>query len=417
MNFTGIELAVRQRLGIDAESLGTAVLPRAIDLRLRARGVTTPEAYLGLLAAEPDEAEALVAELVVGETWFFRGGRPLFDRLAEFVGNRAATRTPDQPVRVLSVPCSTGEEPYSLAIALHERMAQPERYVIDAVDVSPRHLERAVAGRFTAFAFREAGIDIRPDYFRQHDARWELLPRLRHQVRFRAANVIDPAFLVDESPYDLILCRNLFIYLTPEARKQAMSALDRLLVIDGRLCLTPGEADRLPPNQFTADGPGEFGIYRRIGVGSAIHAVPAWAREASPASPPPAAGIPPQLQPPAPAPPPTRPAEEIQAPPFSLEQARQLANAGRLVDALAACERLLRDGPASANAYALLGAIRQARGDAAEAAEAFRRALYLDPDHPEALAHMSVICERRGDAPQAAALRRRLARLPRKEGT
>ena len=70
-----------------------------------------------------------------------------------------------RPVRILSVPCSTGEEPYSLVIALHEQLTPPADYQIDAVDLSTAHLERARAARFTSFAFREAGPDIRPAYF------------------------------------------------------------------------------------------------------------------------------------------------------------------------------------------------------------------------------------------------------------
>jgi chemotaxis protein methyltransferase WspC len=408
MNLRGIEAVVRDRLGLDPAALGPAAFPRAVERRMDVRGNTTPEAYLAVLATDSAEVAALAAELVVPESWFFRGGRAQFDRLAELIAVRAAR----QPVRVLSVPCSTGEEPYSLAIALRERLVPPDSYTIDAVDISESHLSRAAAGQFTAFAFREGGADIRPAYFRQAGDRWELLPHLRAAVRFRTGNAIDPLFLQCEPPYDLILCRNLFIYLTAEAQRQATATLDRLLTPDGWLCLTPAEADRLPPGRFAPEGAAGFGIYRRAGS-RAGHSPAARSDPKRPSRPKPLPPVPPPPRFPAPSDleDSTRPTK---APP-SLEVARTLADAGRLAEARAACEELTRGPCELPDAYSLLGVVLQAQGHAAEAAEAFRKALYLAPDHPEALTHMIVICEARGEAAQAAALRRRLARATREE--
>ncbi len=92
-----------------------------------------------------------------------------------------------------------------------------------------------------------------------------------------------------------------------------------------------------------------------------------------------------------------------------------VADAGQLAEARLACERMLKNAPASAALYALLGAIDFAQGRADAAAEAFRRSLYLDPDCVEALEQMIVISDRKGNAAQAAALRRRLARLSRED--
>ena len=419
MNLLGLETAIRDRLGLDPGSLGASVFPRAIELRMRARGVTAPEAYQGVLATDPAEVDALADELVVPETWFFRGGRSLFDRLAEFVATRAA-RSGSSPVRILSSPCSTGEEVYSLAIALRERLLPPEQYQLDAVDISARHLQRATEGRFTSFAFREAGTDIRPTHFRHQDDRWDILPHFRRLVRFRNGNVTDPAFLAGESPYDLILCRNLFIYLTPEGRRRGMATLDRMLALDGWLCLTPGEADRLPPSRFAQEGPPEFGIYRRVESGSALVGRVESSRPDAAVKRAPVviqkedAAAPPALRRENP---PRRDSPPQPPPVASLEAARELANAGRLAEARAACERSIQEHADSAAAYTLLGVIHQAEGHTAEAIEAFRRALYLAPDQPEALSHMIVICDTRGDATQAAALRRRLARTAREEAT
>jgi chemotaxis protein methyltransferase WspC len=425
MTLFAVDALVRERFGLDPESLGAATFPRAVELRMRATGVTTTEAYLGILNTDPAEQGALAAELVVPETWFFRGGRALFDWLAEFVANRSGNRPADTPVRVLSVPCSTGEEPYSLAVALQEHMVHPETYQIAGVDLSEPHLARARAGQFTPFAFRETGTDIRPTYFQSVNNQWELRPSIRHLVQFRAANVIDPAFLDGESPYDLILCRNLFIYLTADARRRAMANLDRLLAMDGVLCLTAAEADRLPPNRFVATGPPEFSSYRRVGVGSALHAALAPSHQATQTARAETAGHGPTTRvipqsnplptPQQPIPPAREGSPRPAAQPHSVEAARELADMGRLAAARDICERLLAQSSGDPNVHTLLGVIHLAEGRAADAAEEFRKALYLDPNNPDALSHMIVICDHKGDTVQAAALRKRLVRAMREK--
>jgi chemotaxis protein methyltransferase WspC len=368
------------------------MISRAVETRMRARGITDVALYNAQLLTEPAEREWLAAELVVPETWFFRGGFPLFDRLAAFLYSRA-TRTPGATVRVLSIPCSTGEEPYSIAIAVREVLPSPNDCTIDAVDLSERNLARATAGIYPATAFREIGPDIRLSYFRKVEDKWELLPQIRAAVRFHCSNLADPLFLARERPYDLILCRNLFIYLTPDAKQRAIANLDRLLALDGRLCLTPGEADRLPPNRFVPEGSPEFGTYRRVDSGSGIHTALATERThvAEPA--------------------PSAPTHEKPPAIPTLAHARQLADAGALEEAKAACETLLITQPANADAHTLLGVIAIADGRFDAAYQSLRKALYLAPDHREAISHMISVCVHRGDKTQAKALRQKLARL------
>ncbi|MBX9579977.1 MAG: protein-glutamate O-methyltransferase CheR, partial [Gemmataceae bacterium] len=259
MNLARVEAVLRRRIGLDPGSLGAA-FGRAVAGRMRAAGVASADAYAGLLTADAAEWAALVGELVVPETWFFRGGRPLFDHLAGWVRDRAGGRV----VRVLSAPCSTGEEPYSLAIALADAGVSARAVRLDAIDLSDDHLRRAAAGRYGGFSFRETGPDPRPQYFTAAgDGRWELAPGVRSMVRFRVGNAADEGFLAGEPPYDLILCRNLLIYLTDEARGRVLRHLDRLLAADGLLVTTAAEADNLPPGRYAADGPLGFCLYRR----------------------------------------------------------------------------------------------------------------------------------------------------------
>jgi chemotaxis protein methyltransferase WspC len=427
---SAIENVVREQLGLDPAALGQNVLERAVETRMRVRRLNDPGTYALRLITEATERDALASELAVSETWFFRGGRSLFDRLTTIVSDRAENRAIGSAVRVLSVPCSTGEEPYSLAIALHERFLTPDDFRIDAVDISPRALSKASLARYGVFAFRESGSDLRPIYFRRSEDAWELLSHLRAVVRFMSANLTEPNFLANERPYDVILCRNLFIYLTPDARLRAMTNIDRLLALEGRLCITPAEADRLPPGRFVLDGPTEFGIYRRVGAGNDAVSPSPPTRSAERSDLPLKGGG--QYH--------TSPLEgevaadfrresrrvggegerERQTPapgatPFptarTISAARLLADAGQLDEARAICEQLLRASAADVDALALLGVIHLAAAREDDAFKAFRKVLYLMPDHVEAVSHMVGLCERRGDAAHAAAMRRRLARL------
>jgi chemotaxis protein methyltransferase WspC len=394
VNAAAIESVVRERLGVDPQSLGPDVLAAAVRERLRALRTTDPALYAVRLMTDGTEQDALAVELSVPETWFFRGGRPLFEKLAGFLAERTVGRGAGNRVRALSVPCSTGEEPYSLSIALHERFLTPTDYQIDAVDISPRALDRALAARYGSFAFRDTGVDVRPVYFRQTEGQWELLPHLRAGVRLRPGSLTDPNFLAGERPYDLILCRNLFIYFTDTGRQRALANLDRLLAIDGRLCLSPAEADKLPSGRFVPDGPAEFGVYKRLGTSSSVYRALATRPVVAPVPPAPSA-----------------------APGADLAAARALADSGKLDEALAACAQVLKARPTDADALALLGVLHLAAGRTADAADALRKALYLVPDHVEATEHMIAVCERRGDRDRAAVFRAKLARANRKGGT
>ena len=406
MSFSAVERVVRERIGLDAASLGAAVLPRAAAARMRVRGVSSADGYAGLLAADSAEWAALLADLIVSETWFFRGGRAYFAHLSRWIRGR---RGPS-PVRVLCVPCSTGEEPYSLAVALDEDGVSPASYRIDGVELSADLVARAAAGNYAAFSFREPGPDPRPRYFRETvGGRWAVLAGVREAVRFRPGNLAVPEFLAGEPPYNLILCRNLFIYLTAAARIQALANFDRLLAPDGLLGLTAAEADALPAGRYTADGPPSFALFRRT---TAPHDATPTADRVEPSA---AAhardcGVGNRASIIGPFPPDDP--EPVAAASPSMADVRYLADAGRLAEARAAGERAVAASP-SADLLGLLGVIELAAGRSDAAAEAFRKALYLDPDHAEALEHMVVLAERRGEPAQAAGFRRRLARLER----
>jgi chemotaxis protein methyltransferase WspC len=430
---------LRARIGLDPDSLGPAAFRAAVAARMRDLGLTDPAAYAGVVLAGGEECDALADEIVVPETWFFRGGAKLFADLARHLRDTLAAEPPDRTFRALSVPCSTGEEPYSLAIALTEAGIPPGRWTIDGIDLSRRSLERAGRGWYRESAFREGEPRHRHPYFRPVEGGWEIVPSLRGAVRFRRGNLVEPRALADEGPFDLVMCRNLLIYLHPAARAQVLATLDRLLAPCGLLCTGHAEPLSLLDRRFRPTGPPGFFLYRRDDGGSAQCPGLAPGR-LTPASTPErlvsvdAPGLPrgdsrsglpgpgsnnreaPRACPGAPnvggnlPPVETNVTNPGASPGHPLAEARTLADAGKLDEALASCRAHLGAAGPSAELYSLLGAIHHARHERAEAANCFRKALYLDPAHAGALTHLMLLSEEDGDTAAADRLRRRLAR-------
>ncbi len=411
------------RIGLDPESLGPTVLPRAIQSRMHALGLTSPADYAARLAGDPLEFQILLGDLTVPETWFFRGGE-VFAYLARHI-DKIIRQQPASRYRVLSVPCSTGEEPYSLVIALVEAGVPNGGWVVEGIDLSAQLIERARQGRFTDFSFRQTTAEVRQRYFRPVDGGWELDPEIRSLVRFHQGNLLDPLFLIREEPFDLIFCRNLFVYLHPEARRRAMVTLDRLLARQGLLCAGHAEPIESLDSRFERTGPEGLFLYRpaarsvdrgskiedgrsrredrkspvedREGHGSILDAQSSILDPQS------------SVLDPRPSildPPPNSPAAAD-----LLARAKEQADTGHLDEALATCEASLNGSGPSADLFSLMGVLHQARRKKDEAARCFQRALYLEPGHQNALTHLMLLCQEQGDHVQAARLRRRLERI------
>ncbi|MBR8101999.1 protein-glutamate O-methyltransferase CheR, partial [Burkholderia cenocepacia] len=239
--------------GIDPDSLGNDFLMRALTDRIHAwqadgervpsaaRPPVTPEAldaYWQQLNASADERRALIELFVVPETWFFRD-REAFATLARLAAERLAAM-PGRVIRVLSAPCSTGEEPYSAAMALLDAGLEPASFAIDAIDLSPRAIEQARLGCYGRNAFRGTATEFRTRYFTPTRDGWLLDERVRACVQFGHANLVEP--LADTGiRYDFVFCRNVLIYFDRDAQDRVIRSLDERLADDGVLFVGPAE--------------------------------------------------------------------------------------------------------------------------------------------------------------------------------
>jgi chemotaxis protein methyltransferase WspC len=406
---TEIESLLAARLGFDPQTVGPAAVGTAIRQAMEEAGFSDPSGYARSVLADPAAWEALVDRVVVPETSFFRDGTPF--ELAAEVAWALRQREPERIVRVLSCPCSTGEEPYSLVMALLDGGLPPDSFAVTAVDVSRRAIEATRSGLFRATSFRGADVSYRTRYFdRAEDSAWRLCDLARSRVSVRQGNMLAPLFLVDEAPFDLLFCRNLMIYLHAGAKTTVMTVARRLMASDGTLVVGHAEGAIARDHGFAPVGRAGAFAFGRAAPQKAPQAAPGPHDSRSPGAPPRRRAAPPAAAGPSPETPSASTRPPSVEPESALVRARQLADAGHLPEALRLCSEHLARVPDSAEGHFLMGVLHDAEGRWRLALPAFRKALYLNPSHLGALQHLALKYETSGDQTSAALLRARARR-------
>ncbi len=469
---------VREWLGFNVDDARlealSEVLARRLDAVRKPAGV-----YLQALehGRDPAELRALACELTVTETYFFRN-RDQFRALSEIVlPERMATRAPIRTLRLFSAGCASGEEPYSLAIIVQERVPDPSWDVsIRAADVSPMMLERAARASYSPWALRETPPEVRDRWFKRAGRDYVLDSTIRKRVSFCERNLAaDDCDLGPSESCDVIFCRNVIMYFTPERAQAVVDRLTRLLAPGGYLFLGHAETLRGLSNEYhLRHTHGTFYYQRRdapptrtleldgssIGHGEGPAAPPAnpfaledltaqsWIdtiqrsserisrlaeRPLAGAS----GGAGPSVA--------TRRAVELDLaldlmhrerfsealdllaaapegaardPELLLVRAALLTHAGRLEAAEAACSELLQLDELSTGAHYLLALCREGAGDRPGAIDHDQIAVYLDPGFAMPRLHLGLMARRAGDRDTA---RRELehasALLPREDAS
>lgn len=390
-----IEQFLKERIGLDAAAIGPSVISTAVRQRITATASGNEAGYWEKLSASSAEQQALIEAVVVPETWFFRYPES-FQLLARLALRRLASLTAGRKLRLLSLPCSSGEEPYSMAMALMDAGVPGSSFEIDALDISARVLEIAQNGVFRANSFRNDDLAFRTRYFTGGDEGSRISDAVRAQVRFRAANLLEAAPGADHG-YDFVFCRNLLIYFDLETQRAALARLERLLHPQGTLFAGPAEASLLTGSGLKPHGEPRTFAFAARDTGSGV------SRRAEQKPLPPART--PQHAPPvraafatvkpafAAAARPARPEATLPDPVAAglLQAISQHANSGERDAALALCEEYLRKFGPGAEIFCWFGLLSDAAGQVRAAEGYYRKALYLDPRHAEARAHMAAL--------------------------
>jgi chemotaxis protein methyltransferase CheR len=228
---TGILLADTKRYFID----------RRLAERIAATESTSFQDYFTALRADADhEVEHLINSFTVNETYFYREDHQFRCLTSSLLSRLLSRKPPGDPLRIWSVPCSTGEEPYSIAIWLLENWDQVDTYGIEIIgsDIDTGVLQAAEAAIYGERALMRLPGDLVRRYFEElGDGRYRLMPALASSIQFTRANIIDARQTGLHRGFDVIFCRNILMYFDDSSRRVAAENLYESLVPGGYICL------------------------------------------------------------------------------------------------------------------------------------------------------------------------------------
>lgn len=259
---TGQQLTMSRRWRIET----------ALSALLRERGIATLDELITILVMgkEPSLSQQVVEALLNNETYFFRDRGP-FDVLQRHaLPELAQRREKSKRLRIWSAGCSTGQEVYSLAMLFAEAPEQWRGWTIDILgtDVSTAVVERSRSGIFTQFEIqRGLGINQMIKWFEEVADGWRAVETLRKPVRFQVHNLLEPA--PHPGDFDIVLCRNVMLYLSTEKKALAFDRIAGAMADDGWLMLGAGETVIGQTKKLGADAHVR-GLYRLVGDGSGV---------------------------------------------------------------------------------------------------------------------------------------------------
>jgi len=438
---------VADRLGLQFEDGKRELLADVLRQRLQAREPASVAAYLASIAPGVngrEELRALAAQLTVTETYFFRGPDQFRAVTEAALPERIRVHAADRRLRLLSAGCSSGEEPYSLAILLRERFPELRSWQVETLglDLNPAMIAKARKARYHKWSLRNTPDELKDRYFRPDGGDCVLEEGIRRMVCLEERNLAGSDW-ASLTQFDIILCRNVIMYLVPEAALTVIARLTQALAPEGFLFVGYAETLRGLSHDFHLRHTHEAFYYqKRLEAGPP----PASFSEVQPSSAPaPSSGLEDVAWVDA-----VRNASErinslsrdclgrIEAPPkaaghsplelgFAFELLRQerfrealqvlgglgpeatrdpdvqllraglLTNCGDLEAAEAVCRQILSADDLNAGAHYLTALCRERAGDALGAMEHDRAAIYLDGTFALAHLHLGRMAKRSAD--------------------
>lgn len=234
---------LRNEIGLEVESIGISMLEASIDKTLRNTTINANEGFDVSIQSE-NFREELLENTIVPETWFFRDKQSyeLLDScIKEFTGRK---------MRILSAPCSTGEEPYSVAITLAENGLLGLNSEVVAVDISQKSIDKAKDAVYSSHSFRNFNFEKWGKYFEQEGKLFKVKDIIKDYIGFHRFNLIDSEFPYRFGKFHAIFSKNILIYLTQEARVTYIENLKKLLYPEGTLFCGLSEVNCFLQNGF-----------------------------------------------------------------------------------------------------------------------------------------------------------------------
>ena len=423
MNILPVLELLRQKIGLNPESVGHTSIEKSVLEQIKISGAADVDDYIRKINESPAALRKLFESVVVPETSFFRNRIP-FLTLKNYLQRFVLNKRPEKPIRILCLPCSTGEEPYSIAMTLFDMKLSASQFFIHAGDISDQALQFAQLGAYSPYSFRGDDLNFRKTYFSKQDGTYILNREVRDAVQFEHINILSDTFLPVHEPYDIIFCRNLLIYFDDPTKEKAIKALSRHLSKDGILFVGHAEGAKIPHYGYASlDYPMSFAFAREEyakTINDTLNINNPAKRSFSPPAPIPYPAIKAKffsdtrIMPVTATPDKNEEKKETaQNNPAdkSISKAKELAGTGAFNEVLTICEKLLSEGDESADVYYLLGQAVESTGNILMAEEYLKKAIYLNADFYDALMYLSLLYDRMGSHEKATSFRKRATRV------
>ncbi len=427
---------LRESIGLKSDLIQDTILRVALKDLAETLG-ENPNAWLQNLKSDPAVRHKFCEHFTVGESWFFRDWTP-FACLRQFAQEFRIRHGSTRLLRILSIPCSTGQEPWSMAMLMAWMGWSPDQVVIDALDLNQVSLAAMKTRVYRNYSRRESNPEANmmlDQYSTPLNDGFLVDAQLAKYVRIHHGNILDSN--LDPTGcganYDVIFSRNLFIYLDLPSRAKAMANLLKLLDQEGILYFGHAEGSVIEGHGLVPWNAGFTFAFTRARETPVVN-------EPKPPRPAraPVAGSPGLFSnnpfPGKPLPDPnsnrSKPVnaskvavskKEEKAPvrsvtgkspePNPLDRAQSEADAGNLDTAAELYAAILKSEPMNGKLWRMAATVEQARGKTDEATRMYDRALYIDPKDTESLRMLSLIRRQRGDIARAEQLERRLASI------
>ncbi|MGO9014930.1 MAG: CheR family methyltransferase [Dissulfurispiraceae bacterium] len=244
MNLIPFKNLIRDRCGLHFEDVRTASLSEGIRNRMEQKGMSSYPNYLDCLVYDQDEFQCLVNLLTVNETYFFREPGHLQLLTDRVIPELLATKKTGDKIRIISAGCSTGEEPYSLVIAVMEKYGAAANAFCTVIgaDIDGDAVCKAEKGVYNTLSFRGLSDDLRERYFEPMPGNQHRIKDfIRERVEFRRLNLLSDDYPSEFSGADVIFYRNVSIYFEPDVQKHIFTKLAGILNENGYLFVSSTE--------------------------------------------------------------------------------------------------------------------------------------------------------------------------------
>ncbi|GAB1370564.1 protein-glutamate O-methyltransferase CheR [Candidatus Kapaibacterium sp.] len=401
--YSNILYLLSREIGLNIDSIGLMSLARGINLTKEKFNIQTIYELEKAVLENDTILQFLTDSIKVPETWFFRDVE-CYNYLHKYILENRNQFNSNNPLNILSAPCSTGEEPYSIAIYALESSLGIDDFKITAIDLSTKSLETSQIGRYRKNSFRDNFTGLVEKYFDLDDGDFFVKNHLKKPINFITANIVKNDFLENSNKFDVIFCKNLLIYLNDDARKIVLDNINKLLKNNGILMVGLSELSYFTRNGFDQIKHNFAFVCKKSTIQyetkkeSVIRpTISKKNRELT-------SNKTSKL---------TTDFNNLEGLNLSncINQIKAFANIGNYERAEKLCNDILSFSNENIDAFYYLGLIWSSKQNFDKARDYFNKVLYLSPDHYESLIHLSLIYEANGNLQKSEIYRKRAEKV------